>query len=128
LVKAYDLYYESAWKFKLEVKDGLLPPGSKVIIDLYRTKDLVTTNCTSLTNNLILCNTVITTSNAKLKLAEEKSKSSSIEWKSNLQNDYLFFVRAVLSFEKTYNIYFDENEKKMEFPTFEKKWEIRYKF
>ena len=115
LVKAYDLYYESAWKFKLEVKDGLLPPGSKVIIDLYKTKDLVTTNCTSLTNNLILCNTVITTSNAKLKLAEEKSKSSSIEWKSNLQNDYLFFVRAVLSFEKTYNIYFDENEKKWNF-------------
>lgn len=115
LVKSYDLYYDRTWKFKIDVKDGILPPGAKVIIDIYKSKDLVTTNCTSLNKNTIICETQITTSSSTIKLTNETSKASSVEWKENLQNDYLCFLKVDLAFDKVYNIYYDKNDNKWKF-------------
>ena len=115
LVKAYDLYFDNIWKFKIGVKDGILPPGAKVIIDIYRNKDLITTNCTSLNNQIILCNTEMTSSSYKLKLTNEKSKKSSVEWVTNLQKDYLICLKAELTFGEAYNIYFDKRDNKWNF-------------
>ena len=85
LVKAYDLHFVQVWKFKINVDNGILPPGAKVIIDIYKNKDLITTNCTSLNNKCIICNTEISSSSYTVKLAEaeEKTKKSSVEWKEN---------------------------------------------
>ena len=115
LVKAYDLYFDSFWKFRIDVKDGILPPGAKVIIDIYRNKDLLTTNCTSINNKTILCNTEMTSSSYKLKLTNEKSKKSSVEWLLNLQKDYLISLKTELAFGEVYNIYFNKNDNKWNF-------------
>ena len=114
LVYGYDLYFDGKWKFKIKVKDGLLPAGAKVIVDIYisNTQKYNRVNCTSLNNNVIICNSTITTSSSRLQLTDEKSEYSSVEWKSNLQNDYLMFVKSDLTFYSVDNIYFDESEKK----------------
>ena len=115
LVKAYDLYFDQIWKFKIDVKDGILPPGAKVLIDTYNNNELLTTNCTSLNNKVILCDTQFTYSKYKIRLTNEKSKKSSVEWVSNLQNDYLINLKVELAFGEAYNIYFDENDNKWNF-------------
>ena len=115
LVKAYDLIFDKIWKFKIEVDGGLLPPGAKVIIDTYRNNDLLTTNCSSLNNKLILCNTEFSSSGYKVKLTKEKSKKSSVEWVGNLQNDYLISLKVELTFGNVYNMHFDEINNKWNF-------------
>ena len=115
LVKLYDLYFDQVWKFKINVDDGILPPGAKVRIDINRNKDLLTTNCTSLNNKCIICNTEISSNSYRVKLAEEKTKASSVEWRTNLQSDYLISLKTELALKDVNIIYFDENDNKWKF-------------
>lgn len=72
----------------------ILPPEAKVIIDIYNSNKLDKVNCTSLNKEIIICDTKISNSSTIIKLTEEKSEYSSVEWKLNLQKDYLIFMKS----------------------------------
>ena len=117
LVKAYDLVYSGSWSFYLSVKDGILPPDSKVIIDIsYNTYER-TVNCISINKNCIFCPTIATTSLINL-ITDIKSLTSSVTWKENLQNDNRIFLVKEMNYLNATNLTFDETDSKWHFNVF----------
>ena len=82
LVRAYDLSFDNSWKFKIDVYGGLLPPGSKVIVDIKNgnlyNKSII---CDSKDSSNIICDTKIQEKNTGLiQILEKRISSSSVEW------------------------------------------------
>ena len=114
LVRAYNLQYGSEWSFNIEFADAVLPIGSKLVIDIKKNGADAVTNCTTNSNNLILCS-FSATSTTLISLTDTKSLKSSVEWKQNLQDDYRIFLNNVLYFVDAYNMIFNETDQKWHF-------------
>ena len=52
---AYDLTFDESWKFKIDVHGGILPPGSKVIVEIMNGNEHKSINCNSRDTNNIIC-------------------------------------------------------------------------
>ena len=124
LVKAYDLIFDKTWSFSINVKDGILPPDSKVIIDIYKNTYAQTLICTSKNKNCIFCQTSITSSSDLISLSNFKSLASSITWKENLQNDYRIFLVKEMNYVNATNLTFDETDNKWHFDVFTRETRI----
>lgn len=114
LVKAYDLKLEITWKFKINVENGILPPGAQVNVDIIihknNNRNFESILCTSLNSSLIICDTGTSSENELIELSDEPLLDSSIEWEENKQNDYLIFLNIKFEFKMVYNLYFDLNK------------------
>ena len=117
LIKAYDLILDGTWSFYLDVKDGILPPDSKVIIDIYKSSYAQTVNCTSKNKKNIFCQTTIKSADL-ISLSKYKSLASSITWKENLQDDYRIFLVKEMRYVNATNLTFDETDNKWHFDVF----------
>ena len=116
LVKGYNLYYDKAWNFNMEVKDGILPKGSKVIVDVIKNTYLYTANCTALNNTCLLCNsTFSTTSNDYIYYTYYKSIKSSVQWTKILDTDYNFYLNTNYYFYSAFGLIFNNTINKWNF-------------
>ena len=111
LVRAYDLSFDNSWKFKIDVYGGLLPPGSKVIVDIKNgnlyNKSIV---CDSKDSYNIICDTKIQEKNTGLiQILEKRISSSSVEWLGTNQTDYLIFLNVDIYYIRVYNLEFINN-------------------
>ena len=107
LVKAYDLTFENTWKFKIDVYGELLPPGSKVIVDIIYGSNTKSISCSSRDSYNIICDTGLSKKNIDLILiSEKKINPSSVEWLGNNQTDYLIFLNVEIDFIRVYNLIF----------------------
>ena len=108
LVRAYDLSFDNSWKFKIDVYGGLLPPGSKVIVDIKNgnlyNKSII---CDSKDSSNIICDTKIQEKNTGLiQILEKRISSSSVEWLGTNQTDYLIFLNVDIYYIRVYNLEF----------------------
>ena len=114
LDKAYDLTFDKSWKFKIDVHGGLLPPGSKIIVDIMNGNEYKSINCNSRDSNNIICDTQISDKNTGLiKISEKRINPKSVEWlgqEEYEQNIYLIFLNVDIYFIRVYNLYFINNK------------------
>ena len=116
LVKAYNLEFSNVWSFKIDVANGILPKDSKIVIDAYDYDTPFTTNCTSIDNNCIFCETTKDSFNGhSISLSKEKSEIGSVIWNNNLQNDYKIYLNAKLAYRGAYNMVYNETDNKWYF-------------
>ena len=116
LVRAYNLELSSQiWGFNIEVKDGTLPPGSKVIVDIYRGDTADIANCTASSNILLSCFTAKSSLSSVIRLTDKKSAKSSVIWKKNLEKDYRIYLNTLLELRSAKNLCFNETDNKWHF-------------
>ena len=118
LVRAYNLIYNKTLSFYIEVREeakinGILPAGSKVIVDVDNNK-YSTVTCNAINTTCLFCNTSIT-SNNYIALKEIRSLESSVEWVKNEEDDYLIYKVTALTFFSAFNLTFNTTDNKWHF-------------
>ena len=113
LDKAYDLTFDESWKFKIDVYGGILPPGSKVIVEIMNGNEHKSINCNSRDTNNIICDTQISEKNTSLiKISEKRNDPKSVEWleiEKYIPNVFLIFLNVDIYFIRVYYLIFINN-------------------
>ena len=115
LVRGYDLEFVGVWSFRMEVKDGILPKNSKVIVNIYKMTTLTTANCTATSNTCLQCVTDIKVDGYYIYYTPDRLLKSSVTWNKFLDDDYNFFLKDKLIYYDAFNMFFNKTIKKWEF-------------
>lgn len=111
-VKFYDVQRstvnQARWTFKLDVKDGVLPIGSKLVVDV--SGHSIRANCTAESIILLTCETNFFSSTKPDSIILIKSPFSSVTWINSGGNEKLS-----AKLKSPGRLYFEETEKKWYF-------------
>ena len=115
LVKGYNLHNSGTWEFLMEVKDGILPKGSKVIVTIFSlSPGLTTGNCTAVNKNLLSCQTAVKI-NCYMSYTDNRLLKSSVKWNKFLDLDFNFYLSESYNYYSSFNLFFNRTLKKWTF-------------
>ena len=111
MVRFYDIApgsKKSFWSFKIDVKDGILPPGSKVIVDVSGSS--ITADCNAESSNLLTCETNNPSQKKPDHIILLRSPEASVTW-LNSDSDRPLTTKL----KSVDRLYFKESEQKWYF-------------